>query len=85
MLENYVDVIEASKILDVHPETVKRLIRAGKLTAPNLETSGSWSSTGSACLPTPTTEGAVGRGDSCDALGENRKRSGRPARNQLRP
>ena len=33
MLENYVDVIEASKILDVHPETVKRLIRAGKLTA----------------------------------------------------
>ena len=33
MLENYVDVIEASKILDVHPETVKRLIREGKLTA----------------------------------------------------
>ena len=33
MLENYVDVIEASKILDVHPETVKRLIRDGKLTA----------------------------------------------------
>ena len=33
MLENYVDVIEASKILDVHPETVKRLIREGKLVA----------------------------------------------------
>ena len=33
MLENYIDVIEASKILDVHPETVKRLIREGKLTA----------------------------------------------------
>ena len=33
MLENYVDVIEASKILDVHPETVKRLIREGKLDA----------------------------------------------------
>ena len=33
MLENYVDVMEASKILDVHPETVKRLIREGKLTA----------------------------------------------------
>ena len=33
MLENYLDVIEASKILGVHPETVKRLIREGKLTA----------------------------------------------------
>jgi excisionase family DNA binding protein len=33
MLENYIDVIEASRILDVHPETVKRLIREGKLTA----------------------------------------------------
>jgi len=33
MLENYVDVIEASKILQVHPETVKRLIREGKLAA----------------------------------------------------
>ena len=33
MLENYIDVIEASKILDIHPETVKRLIREGKLTA----------------------------------------------------
>ncbi len=32
MLENYVDVIEASKILGVHSETVKRLIREGKLT-----------------------------------------------------
>ena len=33
MLENYVDVIEAAKILGVHPETVQRLIREGKLTA----------------------------------------------------
>ena len=33
MFENYVDVIEASRILGVHPETVKRLIREGKLTA----------------------------------------------------
>ena len=33
MLENYIDVIEASKILNVHPETVKRLIREGKLSA----------------------------------------------------
>ena len=33
MLENYIDVIEASKILEVHPETVKRLIREDKLTA----------------------------------------------------
>ena len=33
MFDNYVDVIEASKILHVHPETVKRLIREGKLTA----------------------------------------------------
>lgn len=32
-MENYVDVIEASKILGVHPERVKRLIREGKLTA----------------------------------------------------
>ena len=30
MLENYIDVIEASRILDVHPETVKRLIREGQ-------------------------------------------------------
>ena len=36
MFENYVDVIEAAKILDVHPETVKRLIREGKLTATKL-------------------------------------------------
>ena len=33
MFENYIDVAEASKILDVHPETVKRLIREGKLAA----------------------------------------------------
>ena len=33
MSEKYVDVIEASKFLGVHPELVKRLIREGKLTA----------------------------------------------------
>ena len=33
MFENYVDVIEAAKILDIDPEMVKRLIREGKLTA----------------------------------------------------
>lgn len=33
MFENYVDVLEASRILKVHPETVKRLIREGKLPA----------------------------------------------------
>ncbi len=33
MLENYVDFIEASKIVDVHPETVKRLNRESKITA----------------------------------------------------
>ena len=33
MFESYLDVVEASKILEVHPETVKRLIREGKLTA----------------------------------------------------
>lgn len=33
MPENSLDAIEASKILDAHPETVKRLIREGKLTA----------------------------------------------------
>lgn len=31
MLENYVDVYEVAKQLRVHPETVKRLIRQGKL------------------------------------------------------
>ncbi len=33
MFENYIDVLEASKILKVHPETIKRLIREGKLPA----------------------------------------------------
>ena len=33
MFENYVDALEASRILGVHPETVKRLIREGKLSA----------------------------------------------------
>lgn len=33
MFENYTDVLGASKILKVHPETVKRLIREGKLPA----------------------------------------------------
>ncbi len=36
MLENYADVIEAAKVLGDHPETVKRLIREGKLTATKL-------------------------------------------------
>lgn len=38
---DYIDVIEASEILDIHPETVKRLIREGKLTATKSATSGS--------------------------------------------
>lgn len=33
MFEKYVDVIEAAGALKVHPETVKRLIREGKLPA----------------------------------------------------
>jgi excisionase family DNA binding protein len=33
IFENYVDVVEASKILKVHPETIKRLIRDEKLPA----------------------------------------------------
>jgi excisionase family DNA binding protein len=33
MLDNYLDVYEAAKVLKVHPETVKRLIRDGKLPA----------------------------------------------------
>ncbi|MDP2857397.1 MAG: helix-turn-helix domain-containing protein [Bacillota bacterium] len=33
MFESYVDVLEVSRILRVHPETVKRLIREGKLPA----------------------------------------------------
>ena len=33
IFENYLDVLEASKILRVHAETVKRLIREGKLPA----------------------------------------------------
>ena len=33
MLENSVDVIQAYKILDVPPKTVKRLIRESRLTA----------------------------------------------------
>jgi len=33
IFENYLDVLEASKILRVHSETVKRLIREGKLPA----------------------------------------------------
>ena len=33
MLENYIDVIDASNILVTHAEMVKRLIREGKLTA----------------------------------------------------
>ena len=33
IFENYLDVLEASKTLRVHSETVKRLIREGKLPA----------------------------------------------------
>ena len=33
MVEKYIDIIKASKILDVHPETLKRLMLEGKLTA----------------------------------------------------
>ncbi len=33
MLDNYFDVLQAAKLLSVHPETVKRLIRFGKLPA----------------------------------------------------
>jgi excisionase family DNA binding protein len=33
IFENYLDVLEACKILRVHSETVKRLIREGKLPA----------------------------------------------------
>ena len=33
MPEDYVDVIEASEVLDIHPETVRRLIREDKLSA----------------------------------------------------
>ncbi len=46
MLGNYIVVIEPSKILDFRPETVKRLIRQGKLTTTGSATSGSWSETG---------------------------------------
>ena len=33
MFENYIAVIKASKNLDIHRETVKRVIREGTLTA----------------------------------------------------
>ena len=33
LLDNYLDVIEASRRLKVHPETVKRLCRQGDLPA----------------------------------------------------
>ena len=36
MLDNYVTVIEASRRLRVHPETVKRLCRQGDLPASKL-------------------------------------------------
>ena len=65
MFENYIDVIEASKILDVHPETVKRLIREGQAHRYQVRQqvdhgagSAAWSS------PTPTTGAAEGSGDS---------------------
>ena len=40
MLENYVDVEEAAKMLGVHPETVKRLIR--KETLPATKVGNKW-------------------------------------------
>ena len=63
MLENYVDVIEASKILNVHPETVKRLIREGKLTATKFGNKWIMDSDRVQMLPAPMTEGEGGRGD----------------------
>lgn len=33
LLENYADVTEVSKRLSIHPESVRRLIREGKLPA----------------------------------------------------
>ena len=59
MFENYIDVIEASKILNVHPETVKRLIREGKLTATKVrEQMDHGEGTVSGCLLAPMTEAA---------------------------
>ena len=66
MLENYVDVIEASKILDVHPETVKRLIREGKLTATKFGNKWIMEYNRVGCSPTPMMENAEGRGDCCE-------------------
>jgi len=40
MLEKYIDVIEASKILETHAETVKHLIREGKIAV--IEISNTW-------------------------------------------
>ena len=31
MFENYLDAVDAARVLKIHPETVKRLIREGKL------------------------------------------------------
>lgn len=33
ILENYIDVLEASRIMGVHSETIKRMIRNGRLPA----------------------------------------------------
>ena len=60
MPENYVNVIDASKILDFHPETMKRLIREGKLTASKFGNKWIKGGTGSKCLPTPILAGGEG-------------------------
>jgi len=33
VFEDYIDIIEASRVLDVHPNTVRRLIQQGRLPA----------------------------------------------------
>jgi excisionase family DNA binding protein len=40
LLEKYVDVLEASRVLNIHPESVRRLIRQGKL--PGIRFSNKW-------------------------------------------
>lgn len=50
-LTEYVDVVEAGRVLGIYPESVKRLIRYGKLAAEkvgNNDSSGAMS-----CKPTP--------------------------------
>lgn len=40
LLEKYLDVLEASRVLNIHPESVRRLIRQGKL--PGIRFSNKW-------------------------------------------